>query len=286
VIFAYPLASFLECCWRESLAVFSGVFMSVRSGYILRALNLVLAVMQIAVTIVAFEIGPSFNQATAFSAGEPPIIPAGYAFAIWTVIYAGSLIYGVFQITRNRAQDLLLQRIRPFTASAFLATVCWLIAARFNLTGLTVICMLWLLGSLLPVFMSFMTPKSRLSAVQQFAMVIPLSIYTGWVTVAVFADLSAFLYRHGILDILLTPAGWAVAFLIVAGLIAAWLTFRSASTPFALTICWALIAILVANLTREKHPTVVICCAAMTATQLLALALSKRSQAAEAPAGF
>jgi len=51
-----------------------------------------------------------------------------------------------------------------------------------------------------------------------------------------------------------------------------------------LTICWALIAILVANLTREKHPTVVICCAAMTATQLLALALSRRSQTAEAPA--
>jgi hypothetical protein len=260
--------------------------MSVQSSYLLRLLNLVLAVMQIIVTIVAFEIGPSFNQATASSAGEPPIIPAGYAFAIWSVIYAGSVAYGVFQLTRNRAQDTLLLRIRPFTASAFLATACWLIAARFNLTGLTVICMLWLLGSLLPVFMSFMAPKSKFSAIEQFAMVVPLSIYTGWVTVAVFANLSAFLYRHGILNMFLTPAGWAVAFLTVAGLIAAWLTFRSSSVPFALTICWALVAILVANLTHESHPPVVICCGVMTATQLLALALSKRSQTAEALAGL
>jgi hypothetical protein len=260
--------------------------MSVQSGIFLKALNLVLALMQIVVTIVAFEIGPSFNQATASSAGEPPIIPAGYAFAIWSVIYLGSVIYGVFQLARSRAQDPLLAKIRPFTASAFLATVCWLIAARFNLTGLTVICMLWLLASLLPVFMSFMKPKSRFTPAEQFAMVIPLSIYTGWVTVAVFADMSAFLHRHGLLNILLTPAGWAVVFLIVAGVIATRLTFKSASVPFALTICWALVAILVANITRENHPAVAICCAALTGAQLLALVLSKRGRAAEVHAAL
>ncbi len=218
--------------------------MQLRSARLLRILNLILAVMQIVVTVIAFEIGTTFDQATTSSAGEPPIIPAGYAFIIWSVIYAGSVLFGIFQNTARRDDDPLLVRIRPLTASAFSATICWLIVARFNLTGLTVLCMLWLVASLLPVFMAFMRAQRKFTSTEQIAMVIPLSIYTGWVTVAVFADLSAFLHRHGLLNVLFTPAWWAVIMVCIAGLMAARLTFKSASAPFALTICWALIAIL------------------------------------------
>ena len=242
---------------------------------ILQIANLVLAIMQVVVTVIAFEIGTTFDQATASSVGEPPIIPAGYAFLIWSVIYAGSILYGILQINNRRKDDLLLVRIRPLTASAFSATNCWLIAARFNLTGLTVLCMFWLVASLLPVFMAFMHARRRFTLIEQIAIVTPLSIYTGWVTVAVFADLSAFLYRHGLMNLFLTPAWWAVVMVCIAGLIAARLTLKSANTPFALTICWALVAILTANLTREYHPQVVLSCALMAAVQIGVLLLSR-----------
>lgn len=247
------------------------------SGF-LRAANLILAVMQVVVTVVAFELGTSFDEATASPGGEPPIIPAGYAFTIWSVIYAGSVAYGIFQIARRRKEDPLLVRIRPLTASAFLATSCWLVAARFNLTGLTVLCMLWLACSLLPVFMAFMRERREFTRIEQVAMVVPLSIYTGWVTVAIFADLAAFLFRHGALNVLLTPAWWTVVMVCVAGLIAARLTMKSASTPFALTICWALVAILVANVTREHNPEVVFVCGVMTAVQIGVLLFSHARQ--------
>ena len=246
------------------------------SGRFLRTLNLILAPMQIVASIAAFGLRTTFDEATASPAGDPPIIPAGYAFVIWSVIFSGSVFYGIYQYARSRHDDPLLMQIRPFTASAFAATVCWLAAARFNLTGLTVICILWLLGSLLPVFLAFTRSPRVFSKLDQVAMVIPFSIYTGWVTVATFANASAFLHQHGLLNVVLTPAWWAVIMLTAAGVIAARLTFRSGNFPFALTVCWALIAILVANLTREYHAEVVITCALMTAAQIGALVLSRR----------
>jgi hypothetical protein len=42
---------------------------------ILQVSNLVLAVMQVIVTVIAFEIGTTFDQATASSAGAPPDYP-------------------------------------------------------------------------------------------------------------------------------------------------------------------------------------------------------------------
>jgi translocator protein len=244
-------------------------------GTFLRFLNLVLAPLQIVVTVVAFSLGTSFEEATASSSGEPPIIPAGYAFTVWSVIYAGSVLYAIYQFPRRRLNDPLLSPIRAYTASAFAATASWLVAARFNQTGVTVVCIFWLLASLLPAFLSFMRRQNRLTWTERLAVTSPLSIYTGWVTVAVFANVSAWLYRHGLLNVLFTPALWAAVMVLVAGTLAAWLVKRSASLPFTLTVCWALVAILVANLTREYHPEVVVACGVMTAVDLGALVMSR-----------
>lgn len=244
-------------------------------GWLLRSLNLVLAPLQIRATVVAFSLGTSFDEPTASKSGEPPIIPAGYAFTVWSVIYAGSVLYGMYQFPRRRQDDPLLNPIRPYTASTFAATVCWLSAARFNQTGLTVICIFWLVASLLPAFLSLMKRQDRFTWTERVAVTCPLSIYTGWVTVAVFANGSAWLYRHGLLNVLLTPALWAVIMVFVAGSLAAWLAKRTSSLCFTLTVCWALVAILVANLTREYHPEVVLTCGLMTAVDLGAFVMSR-----------
>ena len=103
---------------------------------------------------------------------------------------------------------------------------------------MTAICILWLLGTLLPVLLAFMRSARKFSRLDQTATVIPLSIYTGWVRVATFANVSAFLHEHGLLRVVLTPAWWAVIMVTAAGAIAARLTFRSGNTAFALTVCW------------------------------------------------
>jgi hypothetical protein len=243
---------------------------------LLRFLNLVLAPMQIVATILAFGMGTTFEQATASPVGEPPIIPAPYTFLIWSVIYTGSVCYGIYQFRARPWQQALLARIRPYTASAFAATVCWLISARFNLTALTVVCIIWLAASLLPAFLNAVQRQQHLTYGAKLAMVVPLSIYTGWVVVAVFANMSAFLHGRGLLDSILTPVWWAVIMVTAAGGIAGVLTLRTGNIPFALTVCWALVGILVANLTRTYHVEVVLTCGVVTAAQLSILVLSRR----------
>ena len=47
-----------------------------------RWLNLVLSIGQIAVTVLSFAIGTSFDDAAGPPAADRPIVPAGYAFII------------------------------------------------------------------------------------------------------------------------------------------------------------------------------------------------------------
>ena len=46
---------------------------------------------------------------------------------------------------------------------------------------------------------------------------------------------------------------------------------ESANVPFAITVCWGLIAILIANVTRECHPDVAAVCGVMTVAEFAAL---------------
>lgn len=250
---------------------------SVMRDRLLPLLNLVLPPLQIVTTVLAFAMGTTFEQSTASPAGDPPIIPADYAFIIWSLIYSGCIAYGVFQYLPARRDEPLYRQIRPFTASAFAGTISWLVAARFHLIWLTVVCIFWMLASLLVVFMALMTQSRRFSIAEQICTVIPLSIFTGWVTVATFANTSSLLHEHGLLSVVFTPAIWAVIMTSVAGVIACWLTYRSHNVPFALTICWALVAIAVANLTREYHPVVALIAASMNLVVLAPLFRPRRS---------
>jgi hypothetical protein len=92
------------CGEKEISAGVSGIASDMPSTF-LQFLNLVLALLQIVVTVVAFSLGTSFDKATASSSGEPPIIPAEYAFTVWSVIYAGSVLYAIYQFPRRRLDD-------------------------------------------------------------------------------------------------------------------------------------------------------------------------------------
>lgn len=107
-----------------------------------RWLNLLLAIAQIAVTIFRFAFGTSFDEAAGPPSADPPIVPAGYAFIIWSVIYGGCLAYGVYQFASTRMESPFLRRIGFFTASTFLGCCCWLLGVRFGHLQWTVPCIL------------------------------------------------------------------------------------------------------------------------------------------------
>lgn len=77
-----------------------------------------------------------------------PATPAGYAFAIWGVIYLGALGYAIYHALSSNAHDTLLQEIGWLTAAVYLLCIAWLLAARCGPAWMTVRIILGMLGCL------------------------------------------------------------------------------------------------------------------------------------------
>ena len=253
----------------------TGTFAPPARDYTRQLLNLVLSIGMPATTALAFATGTSFEEATRSDVGEPMIVPAGYAFAIWTLIYGGCVAYGVYQFGAARRDDPLLCGIGFFTASAFLGTCAWLVFARFNLVWFTVGCIVWMLVSLAGAFRGILTHPRRFTAAEHWLVVMPVSVFLGWVTVATFANTAAALKVSGWLDVGLPERGWTVLMLLAAGAIASVVVVASRGNAwYAGTIAWALVAIVVANVVRQ-NPGVAAAAGAMAVVVAAALACGR-----------
>ena len=252
-----------------------------------QALNLALALAQPITTILCFAMGTSFEEATRSDVAEPPIIPAGYTFIIWTMIYGGAIAYGVFQARPARRADSLLRQIGSPTASAFLATSAWLVMARFGLTWLTVVCIAWMMGSLAVVLRVFAREGAPRTAAERWFVVAPLSLFAGYVTAAMFANTAAALKGSGWMAPGKSETAYSVAMLVAAGSVAAWVTLATGgNAAYAAAIIWALVGIVVAN-TVERAENVPVAIAAASMALAVAAALTRARFAARPlnPAG-
>ena len=240
--------------------------------YVRQGLNLALAIAQPVTTFLCFALGTSFNDATRGGGGEPAIVPAGYAFIIWSLIYGGAIAYGVFQALPANRDNPLLRSVGFYTAAAFLGTCAWLVMARLGLTWGTVACIFWMLASLAGAFVPLARAGASLTWGERMFVLMPVSVFIGWVTVACFANTAAALKNDGLLDAGLSETRWTVLMLIAAGGIASWVTLRTRGNAwYALTIVWALVAIVVANTAKAPNRAVALAAAAMAATLVVVL---------------
>jgi hypothetical protein len=205
--------------------------------------NLALAIGQIAVTGLTFGLGTDFNQQVGVTVPDPPIVPADYAFIIWSAIYAGCLAYGIYQFLPSRRTDPLLRRIGWFTMSAFAGCCCWLLCARFQHIPWTVPVIYWMAVSLYGAFRPLWTAPMSNSGLR-WCVLPGLSIYSGWVSVAIFANTASVANAyHGPLAFLGTTDGSIM--LIVAAVCLAGTIFRRSGNNlwYAGAIFWAVIGI-------------------------------------------
>ena len=212
---------------------------STASDQIRRWANLILAIAQIAVTYLCFALNVSFAQATGtVHTPDPPIVPAEYAFIIWSVIYAGSLAYGIYQFAPSRKSDRLLRRVGWFTASGFLGCCVWLIMVRTGHLIWTVPTIYWMAASLFAAFHVTWQLKAADKLVR-WCVIAPISVYSGWLSVAIFANTSSEFAQ----TVLGSTAG-TIALIAAAAGLASWFLRRSnGNLYYGATIGWALIGI-------------------------------------------
>lgn len=173
--------------------------------------------------------------------------PAGYAFAIWGLIYILLIAFTVFQwyAWLYLRQDHELKKTGLWFAIGNIANGLWIYAWLNSYLGVSIILMLILLISLI-----ILTFRLRLEIWDAPLRIIafvwwPVCIYLGWITVATVANFSAFFVSIGWDGGFLSETTWTVVMIAVATFIYIFLIFYRNMREAAMVGVWALIAIAV-----------------------------------------
>lgn len=211
-------------------------------------LNLIVILAVIAVNGLVSSSGLDGNTVGSISDKYDTLFaPAGYAFAIWGLIYLGLIIFGVFQFIRvffsNKEDDFVLS-IGPWLTIANLANIVWLWAWLSENLSLSVILMLAILFSLLIIILRL--NMERWDAPFPIIAFVwwPICFYSGWITVATIANYAAYLVQIEWLA-LFSEITWTVIMIVVAAVVNLLMILTRNMREFALVGVWAIVAIAV-----------------------------------------
>jgi hypothetical protein len=167
---------------------------------------------------------------------DPPVQPAGYAFAIWGLIYGWLLVSAIFGVFARR-NDLAWDRVRtPLLVSLALGTP-WLAVANRSAIWATVLIFAMAASAIVALMRAPNTDSGWLRA--------PVSVYAGWLTAASFVSLGSTTAGYGLLT---NGIGWALIGIALALLVAVLVQRAAPRAPlYGGTVIWALVGIIVAN---------------------------------------
>lgn len=222
----------------------------------------------------------------ALAADATLIAPAGPAFSIWSVIYAGLLGYAVWQLLPTQATRDVHRRVGYLVALSMVLNALWIGAIQLDQLGLSVLVIVVLLGVLgILLHRLVSAPAQRASRGTRVVDAVVLhgtvGLYLGWVTIATAANITAWLVAIGFDGFGVEPDVWGVAVVIVAGAIgiATALAGRGRLTP-AISLAWGLVWLAVARLTDEPRSVAVGAAAVITAIVVLLVAAARKLVAA------
>lgn len=176
---------------------------------------------------------------------RPSIQPAGYAFAIWSVIYLWLFAHAITSLWK-RTENPAWDRTRLPLALAIALGSAWLwIAPQAPIAATVTI--LVMAAAAITAFLRADTETDRwlLSA--------PIAILAGWLSAAAAVSTGVVIAGYG----LLSDTASAVAMIALTLTLATWVQRKQPRMPvYGLTVIWALAGIMVAN--AGLNPTVAI----------------------------
>lgn len=189
----------------------------------------------------------------------PSVQPAGYAFAIWGVIYLWLAVSALFGLVKRGAQTDWDQARLPLILSLAPGAL-WLWVAGIAPVIATAL-IFWMLG-----FAVWALLRAPVRDYWLFA--VPVGLYAGWLTAAAHVSFGAVLGGYG----LFSETGAALLCIASALAVALWVLWRApGAVAYAVAVIWALAGIIVAN--GISHPSSI--AAAFGAVVLSAIGLRK-----------
>ena len=213
------------------------------------------------------------------------VIPAGYVFSIWGVIYLLLAIFTADQARPSRAADPTLRRLAWLPLLTGLLNTGWLLLFHYEAFVLTVPVMVGLLVTLIAINAITFADRHRLDGRSRWTVRLPFSVYLGWITVATIANIAQTLDALGFDAFGIDPPLVASAVLLLGAAIAVTFVVRVADAAYGAVIVWAYAGIAVKEAATPLVPWVAAGVALVVAALVVAVVVGRRSPTARSMVG-
>lgn len=239
---------------------------------ILRQVATVLSFLAVMVSNVAANALPINGQRTAEISDRFSVyvIPAGYVFAIWGLIYLLLGAFTVWQALPRNREDAALRSLGYLPALSGVLNTAWILLFQYEAWALTVPVMLGLLGTLIAIHLRLWAHRDALHGTTYWTVRAPWSVYLGWITVATIANIAQAGAALGFTGFGIDPVLIGAAVLVVGLAIAATFVIRFRDVAYGLVITWAYVGVAV----KEQDTALVAVTAALGALVMAALAVA------------
>ncbi len=207
------------------------------------------AILQVAVPAIGLPLGLSVGQV--MFANPTLVVPAGYAFAIWTPIFLLCFAYAVYQALPSERGDALLGRVAPFAALTFISNGVWQILFPLRLfVAAQVVFVLIFAGAAIAhlLVQRRYDPQNR---AHRWLVAPTFGLLFGWVTAAFVVGFATTLVGIGELGMELVGAVVGAGLLLLGGLVSTAVILAGRGGPvlgygaYAAAVLWALVAVVV-----------------------------------------
>lgn len=193
------------------------------------------------------------------------ITPAGYAFAIWSLIYLGLIAFSLYQALPKNIEKL--NNLRRVYILSCVANCAWLYFWHQEMVVICVAVIFLLLGTLAFINVKLKTTEN----VTDFWLVkFPFGLYFGWVTVATILNATIALVSLNFQTTSSIANILGAILILTATVLGVIIRFKLNNVFYSLAIAWALTAIAV----KQSGQTLIVASAAIGVIVLLITTLS------------
>lgn len=222
---------------------------------------------------------PLNGKTTGELSGQYPNLftPAGLTFAIWGVLYLWFIVWGIFQVMALFDDKMgvriepMLKKIGWLFAYACFLNIGWLFAWHWGQLLVSVVVMANLLYILTQLNRAAGVGTSASGSLEKWLQHLPFGIYQGWITVALIANVTAWLVGLGWSGAGVSEWVWAIIMAVVGGALAVFMLLWQRNVGHGLAVAWALYGIYLARIhaTEEGSENVALVAITLSVTILL-----------------
>lgn len=170
--------------------------------------------------------------------------PAGITFSIWGLIYILLLGYTIYQFNnkkRNEDQQSTFIKINKLFLLTSLANIAWIFSWHYGIIWLSLLIMFFLLFLLIKIADIVNNRKNNI--VDTVFVLLPFSIYFGWITIATIANITVLLVSIGWNGFGISEEIWTIIVLLTGTIIGIARIFKDKNVYYGLVLVWAYIGI-------------------------------------------